>query len=127
MNYVSRANKPMIARWTEWKSFPDAYYGEYIQAPIGPGLYEVCQTATREQVAFGYSQNVAEALTNLLKPGKVQKRSFFRRATRTRYASGELEYRTWAVATLADAKVAVDQILAQREAVVRRFSPAARS
>jgi hypothetical protein len=127
MNYVFRANKPMIARWTEWKSFPDAYYGEYIQAPIGPGLYEVCQTATREQVAFGYSQNVAETLTNLLKPGKVERRSFFfLRPTRTRYANGELEYRTWAVASVADAKVAVDQVLAQREAVVRRFSPGAR-
>jgi len=111
----------MIARWTEWKSFPDAYHGEYIQAPIGPGLYEVCQAATREQVAFGYSQNVAEALTELLKPGKVEKWSLFRRSRR-RYATGELEYRTWGVASIADAKVAVDQILGQRDAVWRRFS-----
>ena len=115
----------MLARWTEWKSFPDAYHGEYIQAPIGPGLYEVCQSATREQVAFGYSSNVAETLTDVLKPGKLEKRAFFWRSRR-RYSTGELEYRTWAVATIADAKVAVDQIMGQRDAVWRRFSATAR-
>ena len=115
----------MIARWTDWKSFPDAYHGPYIQAPIGPGVYEVCQTETRDRVAFGYSHNVARTLTDLLKPGKLEKRSFFRR-TRRRYAVGEIEYRTWAVATLTDAKVAVDQIMGQRDAVWRRFSSSAR-
>jgi hypothetical protein len=116
----------MILRWTEWKSYPDAFHGEYIQAPIGPGVYEVCQSSTREQVAFGYTVNVAEALNNLLKPGKVQRRGFFFRR-RTRYASGELEYRVWPTATLTDAKVAVEQILSRREAVVRRFSPSLRA
>jgi hypothetical protein len=115
----------MIARWTEWKSFPDAYHGEYIQAPIGPGVYEVCQTETRERVAFGYSHNVAETLTGVLKPGKLEKVGLFRRSRR-RYATGELEYRTWALATLTDAKVAVDQILGQRDAIWRRFSPSIR-
>jgi hypothetical protein len=115
----------MIARWTEWKSFPDAYYGESIQAPIGPGVYEVCQTETRGRLAFGYSHNVAETLIDLLKPGKIEKRSLFRR-TRRRYAVGELEYRTWGMASLADAKVAVGQILGQRDAVLRRFSSPAR-
>ena len=27
----------MADRWTGWKSFPDDYHGEYIQAPMGPG------------------------------------------------------------------------------------------
>ncbi len=114
----------MIARWSEWKTFPDAYHGEYIQAPIGPGVYEVCQTETRERVAFGCSHNVAETLTGVLKPGRLDRRWFFRRARR--YATGELEYRTWSLATLTDAKVAVEQIVGQRDAVWRRFSPAAR-
>jgi hypothetical protein len=115
----------MISRWTEWKSFPDAH-GVHIEAPIGPGVYEVCQAETRERVAFGCSHNVTETLTGLLKPGKIEKRWLFRRARR-RYATGELEYRTWAVATLNDAKVAVEQILSQRDAVVRRFSPGVHS
>ena len=50
----------MSDRWTGWKSFPDDYYGEYIQAPMGPGLYEVCRSSTREQVAFGCTRNVAD-------------------------------------------------------------------
>lgn len=115
----------MIGRWTEWKSYPDAYYGEYIQAPIGPGVYEVCKSSTRKPVAFGYAKNVAEALADLLKPGKLKRRSLFGRASK-RYASGELEYRIWPAATLADAKVAVERIMGQREALVRRFSLAER-
>ena len=79
----------MIARWSEWKSFPDAYHGEYIQAPIGPGVYEVCQTETRERVAFGCSHNVAETLTGVLRPGRLERGWFFRRARR-RYATGEV-------------------------------------
>jgi hypothetical protein len=115
----------MIARWSEWKLFPDAYHGEYIQAPIGPGVYEVCQAESRSRVAFGYSHNVAETLTDVLRPTKIERLSFFRRKRR-RYSTGELEYRTWSLATLADAKVAVDQILGQHEALVRRFSASAR-
>ena len=116
----------MIDRWTQWKSYPDANHGEYIQAPIGPGVYEVCDASSRERVAFGCTRNVAEALCDILKPGKLQKRWFFRR-WRTRYASGELEYRTWSTASLSDAKAAVRQVLGQREAVWRRFSTAMRT
>jgi hypothetical protein len=115
----------MTDRWTEWKSYPDAYHGEYIQAPIGPGVYEVCDASTREQLAFGCTQNVAEALCGLLKPGKLGRRGFFRR--RARYASGELEYRTWPTASLSEAKDAINQILGQREAVWRRFSSTMRA
>ena len=49
----------MSDRWTGWKSFPDDYHGEYIQAPVGPGLYEVCRSSTREPVAFGCTRKVA--------------------------------------------------------------------
>ena len=119
-------NEPtMIGRWTDWKPFPDAYYGEHIQAPIGPGVYEVCHASTREQVAFGCTHNVAEALSNVVKPGRFRGRSLFRLFGYSRYLSSELEYRTWATASLADAKVAVSQLLGQRQAVLRRFSQTA--
>jgi len=61
----------MADRWTGWKSFPDDYFGDYIQAPIGPGVYEICRTSDREQLAFGCTQNVAQSLSAFLKPGKV--------------------------------------------------------
>lgn len=116
----------MADRWTQWKPFPDPLHGEYIAAPLGPGVYEVCDASTREQVAFGCTYNVAEALAAVLKPGRVKKRSFFRRV-RERYRTSELEYRTWATGSLSDARVVVDQILGQREAVWRRFSTAMRT
>jgi len=56
----------MIGRWSTWKRFPDAFHGEHIEAPIGPGVYEVCHNASGEQVAFGYAGNVAQALSNIL-------------------------------------------------------------
>ena len=56
----------MIGRWSIWKRFPDAFHGEHIKAPIGPGVYEVCHTTSGGQVAFGYAANVAQALSNIL-------------------------------------------------------------
>jgi hypothetical protein len=116
----------MVDRWTEWKPFPDPFYGEFIAAPIGPGVYEVCDASTREQIAFGCTYNVAEALTGVLRPATAKRRSFFRR-WRSRVLSSQLEYRTWPTESLGDAKVVVDQILGQREAVWRRFSTAMRA
>ena len=116
----------MPARWTEWKSYPDAYHGELIQAPVGPGVYEVCDASTREQVAFGSAPNVARTLSDVLMRGKMGRLSFLLFA-RQRQERGALEYRAWPTATLAEAKVAVSQILDQREAIMRRFAQSART
>ena len=113
----------MLGRWTNWKPFPNR--GENIEAPIGPGVYEVCHAATGEQVAFGSSANIAQSLSDVLpQPGRTW--PFFRRAARPRYTASELEYRTCATGTLSEAKVAVGQMLSQRQALLRRFSPAAK-
>lgn len=110
----------MIGRWSNWKPFPDAASGQHIEAPIGPGVYDVCHAETGEQVAFGYSKNVAEALSNILRPQARGIWPLFRRAARPRYQSSELEYRTCAAGTLAEARTAADQLLAAREAIWRR-------
>ena len=44
---------------------------------------------------------------------------------RSRYSTGELEYRFWPTATLSDAKVALESIREQRQIVWRRMSAAA--
>jgi hypothetical protein len=115
----------MSARWTEWKSYPDAYHGELVHAPVGPGVYEVCDASTREQVAFGSASNVARTLSAVLMRGKKKRFSMFRWG-RAKQDRGALEYRAWPTASLADAKIAVGQILDQRGAMVRRFAQAAR-
>ena len=115
----------MADRWTPWKSFPDDYYGEYIQAPMGPGLYEVCRASTREPVAFGCTRNVADSLCDILKPRGLRKWLSFRRARS--YETGELEYRTWPTSTLADARVAIGLIRERHGAVMRKYGSPARA
>ena len=115
----------MHARWTEWKSFPDIYLGENIQALVGPGVYEVCDASSRRQIAFGPTRNVARTLARVLKPGLIGRLSPLR-WLRMRHVRGELEYRIMPTASLSDAKVAVGQVLGRREALVRRFAQSAR-
>jgi hypothetical protein len=111
----------MSDRWTTWKSFPDDYHGEAVQAPIGPGVYEVCNAATRQQLAFGCTRNLARKLGGILKPRGLRKWLSLRRR---RYTTGELEYRVWPTATLSGAKVAMGIIREQRGAMLRRFNAA---
>jgi hypothetical protein len=54
----------MIGRWAEWRRFPRAERGEHIEAPIGPGIYEVRETATVALFAFGSADSVARALVS---------------------------------------------------------------
>jgi len=112
----------MTDRWTGWKSFPDDYHGEYIQAPMGPGLFEVCRASTREPVAFGCTRNVADSLGDVLKPRGLRKWLSFR--SKRSYETGELEYRTWPTATLADARVVVGMIRERHQAVMRKYASA---
>jgi hypothetical protein len=115
----------MSDRWTGWKSFPDDFHGEYIQAPMGPGLYEVCRASTREQIAFGCTRSIAVSLLGLLKPTGLRKWLSFRSGHR--YDTGELEYRTWPTASLSDAKAAITVIRDRHRAVMRRYTAAART
>lgn len=114
----------MSDRWTTWKSFADDFYGEFIQAPLGPGLYEVCRSSTREQVAFGCTRNVADALGDLLRPRGLKSWLFFKRGRR--YETGELEYRTCSTATLGDAKNVLSLIRERHEAVMRKHAASVR-
>jgi hypothetical protein len=116
------SKKRMIGRWSSWKRFPDAFQGEHIEAPIGPGVYEVCHIATGEQVAFGYAANVAQALSNLLPPPNKRGWPFFRRAGRPHYRSSELEYRTYAAGSAMDARVAAEQLVGQRQTLIRKYA-----
>jgi len=112
----------MIGRRSNWKRFPDAINGESVEAPIGPGVYEVCHIETGEQVAFGYAANVAEALSNLLPPPSTRGWPFFRRAARARYRSSELEYRTCGASSATEARNAATQMMGQRQMLLRRLS-----
>jgi hypothetical protein len=98
----------MISTWSEWKRYPRPGRGENIEAPITPGIYEVRFARTGGLHSFGAVDNVAQALSML----PVTSKSWFgRRETET----PDLEYRTCATSTKADAKAAADRMIGRRE------------
>src|SRR5271165_4119750 len=100
----------MISTWSEWKRYPRAGRDENIEAPIGPGIYEVRYAATGALFSFGAVDNIASALALLPGPSK----SWFGR--REPAAMPELEYRTCATSSKADAKAAAERMVGRREA-----------
>ena len=99
----------MISTWSEWKRYPRAGRGENIEAPISPGIYEVRYAATGALHSFGAVDNVAQALAQL----PVGAKSWFGR--RDPSALPELEYRTCATSSRADAKAAAERMIGRRE------------
>jgi len=103
----------MIATWSEWKRYPRAVRGEQLEAPIGPGIYEVRYASSGALFAFGAVDNLAQALASLSAP-----KSFISWFGRREAALPDLEYRTWATATREDAKVAAERMIGRRETYI---------
>src|SRR6202012_5745325 len=99
----------MISTWSEWKRYPRAGRGDNIEAPISPGIYEVRIAGSGALHSFGAVDNVAVALAML----PVGAKSWFGR--RDAASSPDLEYRTCATSTKADAKAAADRMIGRRE------------
>jgi hypothetical protein len=99
----------MISTWSEWKRYPKAGRGENIEAPITPGLFEVRVAATGALHSFEAVENVAVALAQL----SVGSKSWFGR--RDAASSPDLEYRTCATSSKADAKAAAERMIGRRE------------
>jgi hypothetical protein len=98
----------MISTWSEWKRYPRPGRGENIEAPISPGIYEVRHAGTGALHSFDAVDNVAQALALL----PVGSKSWFgRRAA----VMPELEYRTCATSSKADAKAAAERMIGRRE------------
>jgi len=110
----------MVQTWSTWKRFPDAQSGEHVEAPIGPGVYEVRHTMTGRVVAFGHSGNVANALADLKLNGGVS--SFTRLFRKQPLVSrvSDLEYRTCAATSRAEAKTAANRLMGLRQTAWRR-------
>ena len=106
----------MIARWSDWKRFPRPQRGENIEAPICPGIYEIRVASTGALFRFGVSANIALTLSGLnTRPGLI--RSLFGRSPRA--LAADLEYRTCATSTKAEAKSAAEGMLGRRDVWVR--------
>jgi hypothetical protein len=99
----------MISTWSEWKRYPRAGRGDNIEAPITPGIYEVRFAGTGALHSFDAVDNVAQALAQL----PVGSRSWFGR--RGAQAGRDLEYRTCATSSKADAKAAAERMIGRRD------------
>ena len=100
----------MISTWSDWKRYPRPGRGDNLEAPISPGIYEVRFAGTGALHSFGAVDNVAQALALL----PVGSKSWFGR--RDTAEVPELEYRTCATSTKADAKAATERMIGRREA-----------
>jgi len=105
--------------WSNWKRFPDVESGDNVEAPIGPGVYEVRHTLTGRLIAFGYAANVANAIAELKVDRGNAIARLFKPAPLTSRVS-DLEYRTCAAASRADAKTAAQRLKGLRQVAWRR-------
>src|SRR6202161_3941347 len=99
----------MISTWRDWRRYPRAERGENIEAPISPGIFEVRYAGTGALHSFDAVDNVAQALSML----SVGSKSWFGRREPARMP--DLEYRTCATTTKADAKAAAERMIGRRE------------
>ena len=110
----------MVQTWSGWKRYPDAHDGGHVEAPIGPGVYEVRHTLTGRVVAFGHARNVANAITDLKVNGGVSPLArFFGKQPLVSHVH-DLEYRTYAAASRAEAKTAASRLTGLRQTAWRR-------
>lgn len=106
----------MVQTWSSWKRFPDGINNDdSVEAPIGPGVYEVRHTMTGRVIAFGDSANVAQSLSELRVNGGLGPfaRLFRKQPLVLRVA--DLEYRTCAAGSRAEAKTAAQRLLGLRQ------------
>jgi hypothetical protein len=110
----------MVQTWSSWKRFPDVQSGDNVEAPMGPGVYEVRHTMTGRVMAFGHAGSVANALSELKFDGGVGPlaRLFGRQPLVSRVS--DLEYRTCAAASRAEAKTTAQRLLGLRQTAWRR-------
>jgi hypothetical protein len=99
----------MISTWSEWKRYPRAGRGENLEAPISPGIFEVRFATTGALHSFGAVENLAQALALL----SANSKSWFSR--RGPAETADLEYRTCATSTKADAKAVADRMIGRRD------------
>src|SRR5262245_23333853 len=108
----------MVNGWTSWRRFPLAGLNETIEAPIGPGVYEVRHMASGELMAFGHTGNLAQTLATIgPQPHRPLWRALFSR--RNGKHPGDVEYRTCTTVNRREAKIVARQLRSRRAAYWR--------
>jgi hypothetical protein len=110
--------------WSSWKHYPDAESGDNLEAPISAGVYEVRNALTGREVAFGATDNVADALSRLKGIGGFRSR-FLRMILGQPPIPpvSDLEYRTLATANRVEAETAAHYFLGLRHSAWQTRMP----
>ncbi len=100
----------MISTWSEWKRYPRPGRGENIEAPITPGIYEVRIAGTGALYSFEArrQRRPGAGATARSAPNHGS-------AAATPSKLPDLEYRTCATSSKADAKAAAQRMIGRRE------------
>ena len=109
----------MAVSWTRWRTFPDPQSGLTLDAPAGPGVFEVRHIATGEQIAFAASADVAASLATLIQPQASGLLSIFARR-RIVHRPIDLEYWACATASVKEARAEEDRLNGLRRAYMQR-------
>jgi hypothetical protein len=106
----------MVQTWSGWKRFPSA--DGAVDAPAGPGVYEVRHSLTGRVVAFGHAGDLAAALAEFARYGAVGPfaRLFNRQVPRV----ADLEFRICTAASRAEARIIANRLMGMRQTVWRR-------
>jgi hypothetical protein len=110
----------MMQTWSGWKRFPDVSSGDQVEAPVGPGVYEVRHTMTGRVVAFGHARNVASVIAELKVNGGVGPIARLLRQQPLMPRVADLEYRTCAAASRAEAKTTAQRLMGLRQTAWHR-------
>ena len=89
--------------------FPDDDNGETVEAPTGPGIYQVRHSTSRRVVAFGSANNVTRALATLFRLQKPPPPRIL-----------GFEYRACPAASHADAMITARRLFGPQKAKRRR-------
>jgi hypothetical protein len=111
----------MMQTWSNWKRLSNGYDSRSVEAPIAPGIYEVRHTVTGRVVAFGWTSNVARALSKLnFEPGLANRFARFFQTPKPSLRVSDLEYRTCVAGSRAEAKTVARRLLGLRQTIWRQ-------
>jgi hypothetical protein len=107
----------MVDQWTSWKKFPEAKRGEHLDAPLGPGIYELRRATSGEMLGFGHTPNVAVTLSRHMTPSLWE-----RMRGKMTLDLRDIEYRTMAATSRQSARDHAANIERRREAYFGRLA-----
>jgi hypothetical protein len=93
-------------KWSKWIAFPDPRKFQFINAPLGPGVYQLKNRATNELVLFGRGGHCAHRMTSILpKPLGCGRRNNSAKCEYVLANLDDIEYRCFPCASKADAVI----------------------